>query len=50
MDQEYELLIVNNTWELMPRPKVQNMVFCKWVYLTEEDVSESANIRPRYKE
>jgi histone deacetylase 1/2 len=32
MDDEYQALIKNQTWHLVPRLKGQNIVGCKWVY------------------
>ena len=32
MDAEYQALMKNKTWHLVPRPKGKNIVGCKWVY------------------
>jgi histone deacetylase 1/2 len=32
MDSEYQALMKNKTWHLVPRPKGKNIVGCKWVY------------------
>ncbi|XP_015160635.1 flavonol synthase/flavanone 3-hydroxylase-like [Solanum tuberosum] len=32
MTQEFEALYANNTWELVPLPKGNNVIGCKWVY------------------
>ena len=32
MDNEYQALMKNKTWHLVPRPKEKNIVGCKWVY------------------
>ena len=33
MQLEYDALMKNNTWELVPRDPSKNVVDCKWVYL-----------------
>jgi hypothetical protein len=35
MSIEYDALIGNQTWELVPLPKGKNIVGCKWVYKTK---------------
>jgi hypothetical protein len=32
MDVEYEALIGNKTWRLVPPQKGRNVIGCKWVY------------------
>jgi histone deacetylase 1/2 len=32
MDSEYQALLHNKTWHLVPRPKGKNIIGCKWVY------------------
>jgi histone deacetylase 1/2 len=32
MNNEYEALLRNRTWHLVPRPKGKNVIGCKWVY------------------
>jgi len=32
MDAEYQALLKNQTWHLVPRPKGKNIIGCKWVY------------------
>jgi hypothetical protein len=35
MTEEYSSLMKNHTWDLVPLPKGQNIVHCKWVYRTK---------------
>ena len=35
MQDEYEALLRNNTWTLVPRESAPNIVGCKWVYRTK---------------
>ena len=37
MQEEYESLIANGTWELTPLPKGRKAVKCKWVFRTKKD-------------
>jgi histone deacetylase 1/2 len=32
MDAEYQALLKNRTWHLIPCPKGNNIIGCKWVY------------------
>jgi histone deacetylase 1/2 len=32
MDEEYDALMKNNTWHLVPSSPGQNVIDCKWVY------------------
>ena len=32
MNEEYRSLLANDTWDLVPLPKGQKLVRCKWVY------------------
>jgi histone deacetylase 1/2 len=32
MDIEYQALLRNKTWKLVPKPKDKNIIGCKWVY------------------
>jgi hypothetical protein len=34
MDEEYSVLMDNNTWDLVPLPKGRNIVRCRWIYRT----------------
>ena len=39
MQEEYNSLMANGTWELAPLPKDCKSVGCKWVFLTKKDAS-----------
>ena len=39
MQEEYESLIANGTWELIPLPKGCKDVKCKWVFHTKKDAN-----------
>jgi hypothetical protein len=32
MDEEFDQIYKNDTWELVPRPKDKNVISTKWVY------------------
>jgi hypothetical protein len=32
MNEEYRSLMENDTWDLVPLPKVRKLIICKWVY------------------
>jgi len=32
MDAEFDALLHNQTWHLVPKPKGKNIIGCKWVY------------------
>jgi hypothetical protein len=38
MDEEYDSLIQNQTWELVPLPPGRNIVQCRWIYQTNMEV------------
>jgi hypothetical protein len=46
MDAEYEALIKNKTWHLIPPQKGTNVIWCKWVYKIKRNSDESLD---RYK-
>ena len=46
MDDEYNSLKVNKTWELVPRPSNQNVIGCRWLYKLKRGVDGSIT---RYK-
>lgn len=39
MQEEYDSLMANGTWELAPLPKDRKSVGCKWVFRTKKDAS-----------
>lgn len=46
MDEEYNSLIENQTWDLVPLPLDQKLVRCKWVYKTKKSANGHVS---RYK-
>jgi histone deacetylase 1/2 len=46
MDSEYQALLRNRTWQLVPRPKGKNVIGCKWVYKVKRKADGSVD---RYK-
>ena len=32
MEEEFQFLLKNQTWELIERPKGKKIVDCKWIY------------------
>jgi hypothetical protein len=41
MNEEYRYLMENDTWDLVPLPKVRKLVRCKWVYISKYSSDES---------
>jgi hypothetical protein len=39
VDDEYRSLMTNNVWELVERPKDQNVIKCKWVFKKKIDAN-----------
>ena len=37
MDEEYNSLIQNNTWDLVLLPPNRKLVRCKWIYITKKE-------------
>jgi hypothetical protein len=46
MDSEYQALLWNKTWHLVPRLKGKNIIRCKWVYKIKKKAYGSID---RYK-
>lgn len=46
MDSEYQALVRNRTWQLVPKPKGMNIIGCKWVYKIKKKSDGSID---RYK-
>jgi hypothetical protein len=38
MQKEYDALIKNNTWHLVPPSSGKNLIDCKWVYRIKKNV------------
>jgi hypothetical protein len=38
MQEEYDSLVVNNTWSLLPLPKGRKPISCKWVFKIKHEV------------
>ena len=47
MIKEYQSIIKNIVWEIVPRPKDKSVVSSKWIYKTKHSVDGSIN---KYKE
>lgn len=43
MDEEYNALITNNTWSLVPLPQGKKPIGCKWVFRIKENPDGSVN-------
>jgi hypothetical protein len=43
MEEEYNSLIQNKTWDLVPLPKGRKLVRCKWIYQTKFAVDGSVD-------
>jgi hypothetical protein len=46
MQEEYDSLMTNNTWTLVPLPAGRKPVFCKWVFKIKEGTNGEVE---RYK-
>ena len=47
MVEEYQSIIKNDVWELVPRPKNKSVVSSKWIYKTKHSIDDSID---KYKE
>ena len=48
MRKEYEALLKNNTWVLVPKPKHTPIVDCKWVYrVKRNEMGNISNLKSR---
>ncbi|GAB2276096.1 hypothetical protein Dimus_039170 [Dionaea muscipula] len=45
MNEEYDSLIKNNTWTLVPRPVKARVIDCKWIFKIKEGISKSDSIK-----
>ena len=43
MQQEYDALLKNRTWDLVPLPSNRQAIGCKWVFRVKEYVDGSIN-------
>ena len=43
MKEEYNSLMKNNTWDLVPLPKGRKVVRCEWIYQTKFAVDGSVD-------
>jgi hypothetical protein len=46
MQEEYDSLVVNNSWSLVPLPKGRKLISCKWVFKIKHGVDGEVE---RYK-
>ena len=49
MQSEFDSLMEHKTWVLEPRPPNQNVVSCRWVYVTKDEATPDGNTRIRHK-
>ena len=49
MKSEYDSLMENKCWKLVPRPANTNVVSSKWVYKTKEEQTEKGTLGTRKK-
>jgi hypothetical protein len=49
MTSEYESLMENKCWEIVPRPPNTNVVSSKWIYKTKEEQTSSGALGSRLK-
>jgi hypothetical protein len=44
MKEEYNSLLENQTWDMVPLPSGRNLFKCKWVYRTKREMDKQVNI------
>ena len=49
MTAEYDSLMENKCWRLVPRPRDTNVVSCRWVYKTKEEQTKEGTLGSRRK-
>ena len=47
MIEEYQSIIKNDVWEIVPRPKYKSLVSSKWIFKTKHSIDGSIE---KYKE
>ena len=41
MGEEYQSIVKNDVWDVVPRPKEKSVVSSKWIYKTKHAVDDS---------
>ena len=45
MSEEMQSLYKNNTWVLVPKPKDQRVIDCKWIFKVKEGLTSSEPVK-----